>query len=309
MLDTAALSDRPGVVLPLIEMGGAAGAAVHVVAAFAIALFAMNAVGRGRRSVYRSAILLVLLVAMAALGAEWAIQAGAGVALWGFSSIVFGKVYKVRRRLIFSMLAILLFAALGAGWVLYPFSFFVVLRAWNLVGKHPRPTGRTTSSFESPRWSGPVDLGKYGADASTPPKVSWQEQPAILAYLQDPRLPGVARGQLQEISHRSQAAGRYLTQQGRGNALDAIEVEKIRDDYALGAVRGFLALPPWSTQDVVLVDGKTGSQLLVEQLGLLVRRLTEIQNSVAVTGGEELLTHGQFLKNRFVDGDDDQLRL
>ncbi len=308
MLDLAGLSDENSALLPLAQVGGATQAAANLIAAFAIALFAMNALGRGRRSVYRSAILLGLLIAVAAVGAKWAIDAGAGVALWGFSSVAFGKVYKVRRRLIFCVVAILVLSTLGAGWVMYPFAFLVVLRAWNLVGKHSQPAGCGTASFKGARCGESVDLTKHAVDETRPEPVH-REQSGIGVYLQDPRLPVGARGQLQEIDSRSHAAGRYLRQQGQGNALDALEVEKIRNDYSVGAVRGFLALPPWSAQDVVLVDGKTGSQLLSDQLSLLVRRLTAIQDSVALGGGEELLTHGQFLKNRFVDAEADELRL
>lgn len=295
--------------MPLVEVGGAAGGAVNVMAALMLALYVTSAFGRSRRSVRRSAVVVALLVGLAAVGAAWVIPAGAGVTLWAYISVVFGSFAKVRRRLLFSALALAVFAALGAGWVLIPSGVFAVLRLWNLLGAGSGEA-RCQASFPSkPTSHRPVDLGKQEVDDRVRPDQDNKKEPTLDGYLRDHRLPDDARSLLHEIDGRSRAAGQYLQQQGRGNGLDGIEVERIREDYAVGAVRGYLALPTWSAQGQVLSDGKTGSQLLSEQLRLLVHRLEEIQHAAAVNGGAELLTHGKFLRDRFSGGSGDQLRL
>lgn len=279
---------------------GPALAAVQTAAALCVAMYAVNSCGRGRRSTRRSLVQLVVLVVLAALGAAWVVQAAAGISIFAFGSVVFGRLSKVRRRLLVSSLAILVFAVLGASWVLYPFAALAAVRAMNLLGSGGARTGRNRCGD---RYRGeepvPVDLRKSPAETeyAVPPRMV--TQPDITAYVDDIRVPAAAAELVREIVARSTAAAEYLAQQGRSSGVDALEVERIREDYAPEAVRGYLALPPWSADDTVLVDGKTGAQLLLEQLQLLARRLQGIQESVALSGGEQLRTHGAFLRDRF----------
>lgn len=303
--------------LPLVTVTGSAAAAVHTAAGLITALFAMNAFGRRRGSVRRSAVLLVALLALAALGAVWDVQSGAGIALAGFITAIPGKLPKVRGRLLVNTSAIVLFAALGAGWVLIPFFVFVVLRAMGLLSSGSGSgcgARRQDSGAGHGRRTRPVNLRKHPQVPVPPapapgPVPASNAEPDIGVYLYDERLPPQARDRVRLISDRARATGDYLAQQGRSSGVDALEVERIRNDYAPGAIRGYLALPPWSANDAVLSDGKTGAQLLTGQLDLLADRLRQVQDRVARSGGQELLTHGRFLDDRFPTGNDNDLRL
>lgn len=308
---------------------GPALVAVQVAAAVCVGTYALNAYGRSSRSARRSMIQLAVLVALAGLGAAWVVQAGAGISIFAFSSVVFGRLPKVRRRLLVSAIAVLVFASLGASWVLFPFAALVAVRAMNLLGSGSGSTCSGRSGREhakAPGWEGqcwqgwggdgqgrmrysePVDLRK-SASASDHMASPVPGQPDISAYVQHNAVPTAATALVREIDERSAAAAAYLAQQGRSSGTEAIEVERIRDDYAPEAVRAYLSLPPWSGDDTILADGKTGTQLLVGQLQLLAQRLRQIQDSVALTGGEQLRTHGAFLRDRFPTDRDDSLSL
>ena len=165
--------------MPLVEVGGAAGGAVNVMAALMLALYVTSAFGRSRRSVRRSAVVVALLVGLAAVGAAWVIPAGAGVTLWAYISVVFGSFAKVRRRLLFSALALAVFAALGAGWVLIPSGVFAVLRLWNLLGAGSGEA-RCQASFPSkPTSHRPVDLGKQEVDDRVRPDQDNKKEPTL----------------------------------------------------------------------------------------------------------------------------------
>lgn len=278
---------------------GSALAVVQTVAGICIAMYATNAWGRGARSTRRSLVQIAALVVLAVLGATWVVQAAAGISIFAFSSTVFGRLAKVRRRLLVSALAILVFAALGAGWVLIPFAALIAVRAMNLLGSGPSTQRHSCANRHRRNEATPVDLSKSPAHVSDPGPIQTAAQPDITAYVNDTAIPPAAGALVREIAERSRVASSYLAQQGRSAGVDAIEVERIRDDYAPEAVRGYLALPPWSADDTVLADGKTGAQLLVDQLQLLARRLHGIQESVAHTGGEQLRSHGAFLRDRF----------
>lgn len=298
-------------VLVTHAVNGPALAAVNTAAAICIAMYAVNACGRSTRSAQRSLIQIAALVVLAMLGAVWVVPAAAGISIFAFSSVVFGRLPKVRRRLLVSALAILLFAAMGAGWALYPLAALLAVRAMNLLGSGGASSGRDRcGSRNRSREAKPVDLSKSSAtDSWYTDAVPTPAQPDISAYLHNTLIPAAAVALVREITERSAAAATYLAQQGRSSGADAIEVERIRDDYAPEAVRGYLALPPWSAHDTVLADGKTGAQLLVDQLQLLADRLQVIQESVALTGGEQLRTHGAFLRDRFPSDRDGPLSL
>lgn len=287
---------------------GAGLVAVEVAGGITTAMYVGSAFGRREESVRRSVVMIAVLCALTLLGAHWVAHAGAGISVAALSTVAFGAPRKVKGRLVVSVLAIVVFAMLGAGWALYPLAGLGAFAAINLLGRGgPGACGGgsrrgTQRHNESSR---PVDLRKE--PPATAPKD--RATAGLAIYLLDERVPAAARDRIRSISERARAAGVYLDQQGRGSGLDALEVERIRDDYAPGAVRGYLALPPWSAKDTVLADGKTGSQLLIDQLDMLDRRLREIQESVALTGGAELLTHGRFLKDRFPEHGGDDLRI
>ena len=290
---------------------GAGLAAVEVAGGLTTAMYVGSAFGRRQETVRRSVVIIAVLCALAMLGAPWVAQPGAGISLAAFATVVFGAPRKVGRRMVVSGLAVVAFAMLGAGWAVYALTGLMAFAVINLLGRGGRSGGccgttdrRTERRTETGR---PVDLRKAPDQAD--PVVRATADPGLAMYLFDRRIPAPARDRIRLISGRARAAGEYLAQQGRGAGLDAIEVERIRDDYAPGAVRGYLALPPWSAQGTVIADGKTGLELLIEQLDLLDGRLREIQESVALTGGAELLTHGRFLRDRFPNRDGDDLRI
>ncbi|MBO1767378.1 hypothetical protein [Allobranchiibius sp. GilTou38] len=289
---------------------GAGLVVVNVAAGVGTAMYAGTAFGRRPNTVRRSVVVIMVLCALALLGAGWVAHAGAGISLAAFATVMFASPHKVVRRMVVSVLAMVAFALVGAHWVIGPMAWLIAIAIVRLFGcSRGRGLGFGASSRRMD-WTAErphrVDLRK---DPVEPVPPAAAHTPSLAMYLFDDRVPAAARDKLRLISERARAASEYLTQQGRGSGIDAIEVERIRDDYAPGAVRGYLALPPWSAQGTVLADGKTGLELLIDQLDLLEHRLQEIQESVALTGGEELLTHGRFLKDRFPDRGEDDLRI
>jgi len=82
-------------------------------------------------------------------------------------------------------------------------------------------------------------------------------------------------------------------------------LRQIRGDYAPEAVRAYLKLPASLANVAPLQDGKTGRDLLGEQLDLLLGGVSDIMRDAAQAGGQHLLSHQRFLKDRFAKPDDE----
>jgi hypothetical protein len=83
---------------------------------------------------------------------------------------------------------------------------------------------------------------------------------------------------------------------------DRYLVQSTLDDYLPGAVEAYRSLPPGSGEWPVTADGRTGLQLLQDQLDLLERNLDQIAGHAWRDGAQRLLAHQRFLEERLGAG-------
>ena len=76
-------------------------------------------------------------------------------------------------------------------------------------------------------------------------------------------------------------------------------VERTATDYLPTTLQLYLSLPgTYATQHQVQ-DGKTPKQLVLDQLGLLESKMSEVAEDVQRNDADRLLTNGRFLEERF----------
>ena len=81
---------------------------------------------------------------------------------------------------------------------------------------------------------------------------------------------------------------------------DRFVVERTAHDYLPSAVHSYLKLPSaYASIPLPEADGKTASQVLSDQLDLLVHRMRQIAGSAYRKDLEALLVHGRFLHSKF----------
>lgn len=125
-------------------------------------------------------------------------------------------------------------------------------------------------------------------------------------------LPVPIQTQAQRIEGR---ARELLGRTGHGaiGQEDRALVQRALDDYLPQALKAFRALPPGSGQWAVTADGKTGAQMLQEQLDLIEQSLQQVEVRIWRSGAERMLAQQRFLEQRIgpaPGGDeDDELRL
>ncbi|WP_051304500.1 hypothetical protein [Chitinilyticum litopenaei] len=112
------------------------------------------------------------------------------------------------------------------------------------------------------------------------------------------RLPGPAmarleaiRAQLHELAPRLQA----MPQAGTA----ALELSNAVTRDLPATLHNYLALPPRFASQHPLRDGKTAAHLLDEQLALLQDELAEISVGIFSQDADRLLSHGQYLQQKF----------
>ncbi|MDQ6772405.1 MAG: hypothetical protein M3024_05365 [Candidatus Dormibacteraeota bacterium] len=76
-------------------------------------------------------------------------------------------------------------------------------------------------------------------------------------------------------------------------------VERTATDYLPETLASYYQLPPGYAHWPVRADGKTGLQVLWEQLDLMDRKLDEIARDVERRDVDRLLVNGRFLEQRF----------
>lgn len=142
-----------------------------------------------------------------------------------------------------------------------------------------------------------VNLSKAPAPAEAPGD--------LLAASRDERLPADARARLGALHFRCQEALTYLKERELDAAGPGFLVRQIAGDYAPEAVRAYLKLPPTLANVTPLQDGKTGRDLLGEQLDLLLSAVGDVMKDAAQAGSQHLLAHQRFLKDRFAKSNDE----
>ncbi len=80
-------------------------------------------------------------------------------------------------------------------------------------------------------------------------------------------------------------------------------VKQTATDYLPQMLENYLALPPAFATMHPLYGKKTAREYLIEQLDLLDQEMQEILIKIHSKDSEALITHGQFLKNKFSKGE------
>ncbi|WP_425144960.1 hypothetical protein [Deinococcus sp.] len=314
---------------------------VHPLAGITLAFLA-SVIFSARRSVWTPLLGAVGLLALLSLtGAHWAVHPAAGLTLALIASLAFQAWKREWPTLLAALLALALFAALGAGWAVYPLAGLTLAWLAKVVfsGELWRETRRPALGAQ-PSVSGALpaeaqgeviavalpglaeralqrvtrlELGalQQGQTPGAPPSPPRRpDQSGLLALAGDERLPAEARERLRTLHARCQEALSYLAERGSeatgmGSDPAAFLLSQIESDYAPEAARAYLKLPPSHAGVTPLQDGKTGRDLLREQLDLLLGAVQDIMADAAQAGSQHLLAHQRFLKERFAPPPDD----
>ncbi|WP_229776140.1 hypothetical protein [Deinococcus ruber] len=158
-----------------------------------------------------------------------------------------------------------------------------------------------------------VSLTKEATPPAPPAVVPVRPAPAappsppsgLLALSRDERLPAEARARLGALHFRTSEALAYLKEREQDGAGSGFLLRQIVEDYAPEAVQAYLKLPPSLAGVTVLQGGKTGRELLSEQLDLLLDAVRDMLEGAAQAGSQHLLAHQRFLRERFARPPDD----
>lgn len=287
---------------------------VHPLAGVALAHFAsviFSRQGKQPASVARAAGILVLL---AVLGADWLVHPAAAMLLGAFGWRAFRRRRDDRPALVAVLLSAALFFVLGAGWVIYPLAIIWVFTGMMAPGRRvPTELGEGAPVQALPQQAGGLPLGSFGA---RPEPLPVAQAPAVVqstgqsmaapvpgdpftALQLDARLPGEVRAQLVALDLRTREALTHLGAQGQAGSEADYLARTIRGQYAPDSVGAYLRLPRTRADVVPIEGGRTGKDLLMEQLDLLLTAAQDILDSTLRAGGQELLTHQRFLEDKF----------
>lgn len=121
-------------------------------------------------------------------------------------------------------------------------------------------------------------------------------------------LPGDIRERAQRLDRDCAEALDYLRQHGAPTE-QVFQVEQIHTDFGPQALRSYLALAPGTADTTEVLDGRTGHQLIVEQLDLLLTQVAAQLNHAVKLGSDELLANHRFLTQKFGTNGDSELTI
>jgi hypothetical protein len=78
-------------------------------------------------------------------------------------------------------------------------------------------------------------------------------------------------------------------------------IQQTATDYLPSALESYVSLPRAYANYQPIKDGKTARQLLLEQLDLLDREVKAVVQDIYKDDTQQLIVHGQFLKDKFGD--------
>ncbi|WP_295823519.1 hypothetical protein [uncultured Deinococcus sp.] len=283
---------------------------VHPAAAFALIHWAgilYSRRGRVPGDVLRAAGIIVLI---GVLGAAWVAHPAAGMLLGFFGQRAFRRWRGHVPALLAGLAAAAAFMALGATWLMFPLTVMAVIWATTtgLTGRRVGEEGREHRPAELPQAAGGLPVAGMGereavpvafAPAATTAATRTAVPDAFTALHLDDRLPGDIRAQLAALDLRTAEALTHLRALGQEGSEGAYVARTIRDEYAPASVRAYLNLPRTRADVTPIEDGKTGRDLLREQLDLLLNAVQDILDATLHAGGQELLTHQRFLREKF----------
>lgn len=281
---------------------------VHPVAAVMLAMYAGIVWVKGADGNRRALVLTALMLVLSVLGSGWVVHPAAAISLAAFFVFAGGNIVKRHSNEGLRVLAsTALFGLFGAEWVFIPLA---VATAIALMGGRPHYAhhshrGRRGRSVGRREWQSkrtqlvnawppaPVVQPTPSAEQQTP-------QPQSLTVLaQHPRLPADSAKRAKALNLQCFETLAYLNERGAGAAKLRFELEQIHTDFAVEAIRSYLALPPTTANTSVLHDGKTGQDLLNEQLDLLSEGVHDVQGRAEALGAEQILTSHLFVQEKF----------
>lgn len=121
-------------------------------------------------------------------------------------------------------------------------------------------------------------------------------------------IPADVRERAQRLDRECVSTLTYLREHGAPTE-QVFEVEQIQTDFGPQALRSYLALAPGSADSAEVLDGKTGHQLIVEQLDLLLDQVAAHLHRAARLGSDQLLANHRFLTEKFGPGGDSELTI
>lgn len=302
------------------------GPVAHVLAAFATANFAATIFSGRARNLVALAVAAGLVIVTRLLGAEWVVHPAAGMLLAFLIGWMDGGSRRWQQHLPVLGVALLsaaAFMALGAGWLVFPLAIVLgitLLSYLTNIGQTasaPQPAipaelpqqaggGAMPSAQPSEQLREQVAVPRASESAAAQVKAEGaQRQDSLAALHHDTRLPPEARALLLALDLRTAEAIRALAAQGQTGTEAAYQARAIREEYAPAAVQGYLKLPPTRADSTPLDGGKTGRELLCEQLDLLLNATQRLLDASARAGGQDLLSNGRFLREKFGDGEGD----
>ncbi len=272
---------------------------IHPAAALTLALLASLVFRRWRRERVTMILALVALVIFAVLGAGWVVFPLLALGLaWYAKVTVTGELSRSRtvpiRRADSAALP-----PQGEGEQLHFGSLGGHLGQHLGARVQRRLEGRMVRlERRAARLGVPVNLRK--PDLRQPVQVSPSAlAEGLLALSRDERLPADSRARLGALHLRCRESLAYLSQRGQDGAGAGFLVEQIAGDYAPEAVAAYLKLPPSLADVAPLQEGRTGRDLLNEQLDLLLGAVRGVMTDAAQAGGQHLLAHRRFLQDKF----------
>ncbi|OLV16350.1 hypothetical protein [Deinococcus marmoris] len=288
---------------------------VHPAAGMALALFASVLFsGRGRQweaVAFASSLLLLLAV----LGASWDVHPAAGMLLGYFGATAFGHWQKRWPALLAALVASGFFMLGGASWMIYPlaimFMIWLFTAAFSFMGRASKPAEEGKSPAELPEHAGGFSFTRHWPNQKEkvpasvpqgkvhPSKTATPAPEPYTDWMRDSRLPGEARAQLIALNLRTKEALTHLHGLGQQGSEAEYLARAIREEYVPTAVNAYLKLPRTRADTAIIEDGKTGRDLLREQLDLLLDAVQGIIDTTLMAGGREMLTHKRFLEDRF----------
>ncbi|MFC4425477.1 hypothetical protein [Deinococcus navajonensis] len=264
------------------------------------------------------AILLVVLATM--LGSAWVVHPAAGMLLGFVGSQGFRRGPWRRPALVLGVMLALGLSVLGASWVLYPMVFMVAMALMTGAGRRGSSKAERRQfreqrqaltaeaggeRFQPPASAGAVPVMAQAERASPAQRPATAPLDPVQALGQDSRLPGDVRARLVALDLRTREALTYLHNNGQVSSEAAYLARAIREEYAPTAVQAYLKLPRSQAETAPLTGGRTGGELLREQLDLLLSAVQDLLGGALKASGQELLAHQRFLEERFGRGGGD----
>lgn len=274
---------------------------VHPIAAVVLAMYAGVVWQKGADGNRRAIGLSIIMVVLAVLGASWVVHPAAGITLAACFAFAGGNVLKKHSNHGLRVLATAaVFGVAGAGWVFVPLVVATVIALMSNKNAHPVHRKAVVNTYVPP-----TPTFAYGQ--ATPRATPAAQNLTMLA--QHPRLPSDSAKRAKALNLQCFEAISYIDERGPGADKLRFEVEQIHQDFALEAIGAYLALPPTKANTTPIRDGKTGQDLLNEQLDMLSDGVHDVMERAEALGAEQILASHAFVSQKFAQAKTSELKL